>query len=417
MKYITVVELDAPSSDGARRARFRVKWEGCRRKVAVNIGYNIDPASWSSETCRCVARSFHGKRRVPASEINAEIARHEKAAQAAAADFAASPTVEEYRVAFRRYLGRRSSFAEGTDVLSCLTAFIMSESARSGWSENTRAAIGYLRTHLSGFQKYIGSELRPDDFTAETLSDFVVYLRSKDLKDSSVESWLAITTRFLNWCAKSGRMSHTDYKDFSLRIKPGSSDIVFLDWNEIQKVMNMELPAILEHTRDAFLFQCFTGLRYSDLAALKRSDIDETAITFTTQKTSDHLRIELNKYSRAILEKYKDEKSANDRPLPVPSNRHMNRQIKEIGKLCGIDAPVHRTWYESGARKDEILPKWKALGTHAGRRTFVCLMLRLGVPATTVMQWTGHSSYKAMTPYIAVSDAAKAEAMSKLDQL
>lgn len=417
MKYITVVELDAPSSDGARRARFRVKWDGCRRKVAVNIGYNIDPAFWSAETCRCVARSFHGKRRVPASEINAEIARHEKAAQAAAADFTASPTVEEYRAALHRYLGRRSSFAEGTDVLSCLTAFIMSESARSGWSDNTRHSVSGLRAHLRGFQEARGSELRPDDFSTDVLSDFAAYLRGKGLKDSTVEKWFSVLFWFFNWCSKSGRMASADFRDFSLRIKPAASDVVFLDWDELQKVMNTELPKALERTRNAFLLQCFTGLRYSDLAALRTSDVSENAITLTTQKTADHLRIELNKYSRALLEKHKGDKNAKDRPLPVPPNQVMNRQLKEIGELCGITVPVHRTWYESGKRKDEILPKWKVLGTHAGRRTFVCLMLRLGVPATTVMQWTGHSDYKAMLPYIAVSDSAKAEAMSKLDSL
>jgi hypothetical protein len=32
------------------------------------------------------------------------------------------------------------------------------------------------------------------------------------------------------------------------------------------------------------------------------------------------------------------------------------------------------------------------------------------------MKWTGHSDYKAMTPYIAIADNTKAAAMKKFDQ-
>jgi hypothetical protein len=39
----------------------------------------------------------------------------------------------------------------------------------------------------------------------------------------------------------------------------------------------------------------------------------------------------------------------------------------------------------------------------------------MGIPAETVMKWTGHSDYKAMKPYIDISDKAKAEAMTKFN--
>lgn len=52
------------------------------------------------------------------------------------------------------------------------------------------------------------------------------------------------------------------------------------------------------------------------------------------------------------------------------------------------------------------------MGTHAGRRTFICISLILGIPAHTVMKWTGHSDYKAMKPYIDVSDKDRQQAMS-----
>ena len=59
----------------------------------------------------------------------------------------------------------------------------------------------------------------------------------------------------------------------------------------------------------------------------------------------------------------------------------------------------------------------KGYTTHAGRRTFICNALSLGIPANVVMKWTGHSDYKAMKPYIDIADDIKANAMNKFDQL
>lgn len=68
-------------------------------------------------------------------------------------------------------------------------------------------------------------------------------------------------------------------------------------------------------------------------------------------------------------------------------------------------------------RIDEVTPKYALLGTHAGRRTFICNALALGIPPQVVMKWTGHSDYKAMKPYINIADDIKANAMSKFNQL
>ena len=58
---------------------------------------------------------------------------------------------------------------------------------------------------------------------------------------------------------------------------------------------------------------------------------------------------------------------------------------------------------------DEVTPKYALLSTHAGRRTFICNALALGIPAQVVMKWTGHSDYKAMKPYIDIADDIKAK--------
>ena len=181
------------------------------------------------------------------------------------------------------------------------------------------------------------------------------------------------------------------------------------------KVYNLQFPAnkkYLERTRDVFCFQCFTSMRYSDVAKLRREDIEGDIIKVVTEKTGDTIRIDLNKYSRSILEKYKDD----ERPLPVPCNQRMNKWVKEVCFLSGIDQPITTVYYKGAERIEEVHPKYELIGTHTGRRTFICNALTMGIPAATVMEWTGHSDYKAMKPYIKIADEEKAKAMKAFDE-
>lgn len=91
--------------------------------------------------------------------------------------------------------------------------------------------------------------------------------------------------------------------------------------------------------------------------------------------------------------------------------------LKELGELAEINEPVRETYYKGNERIDEVTPKYALLSTHAGRRTFICNALALGIPAQVVMKWTGHSDYKAMKPYIDIADDIKANAMNKFNQL
>lgn len=173
----------------------------------------------------------------------------------------------------------------------------------------------------------------------------------------------------------------------------------------------------MERVRDVFLFQCCTGLRYSDVFNLRRCDVHEDHIDVTTIKTNDTLRIELNEESKSILDRYKNITFENDKALPVISNQKMNDSLHDLCKLAGINEMVRKTYFRGKERIDEIKPKWELVGTHTGRRTFICHALSMGIPPEIVMKWTGHSDYKAMKPYIDVVDEIKAESMKKFDGL
>ena len=91
--------------------------------------------------------------------------------------------------------------------------------------------------------------------------------------------------------------------------------------------------------------------------------------------------------------------------------------LKELAELAEINEPVRETYYKGSERIEEVTPKYALLGTHAGRRTFICNALSLGIPPQVVMKWTEHNDYKAMRPYIDIADDIRANAMDKFNQL
>jgi integrase len=197
-----------------------------------------------------------------------------------------------------------------------------------------------------------------------------------------------------------------------------SKEIIYLEKDEVKRLEDMtfnESQAALERVRDVFLFCCFTGLRYSDVKKLTRYDIRDGVIVFVTKKTVDGIRVELNKHSQAILDKYKDVPFPGHAALPVISNEKMNAHLKDLGKLAGLDTPTRVVWFVKNVRHEELFPKWQLMTTHVARRTFVVNALRLGIPPEVIMRWTGHSSFESMKPYMKIIDEVKRTAMSKFD--
>ena len=252
---------------------------------------------------------------------------------------------------------------------------------------------------------------------------YLSYLEKKGLRNTTIAKNLAFVRWFLRWAHKKGYYNGDMQDTFKPKLKGtdgNSKEIIYLTQDEIKILENYQflpMQAALERVRDVFLFCCFTGLRYSDVAKLKRSDIKDGFIVVVTKKTVDGLRIELNKHSQAILDKYKDMKFPKDLALPIISNVKMNARLKILGQVCGIDEPTRIVYFQGGVRHEEVFPKWALLTTHCGRRTFVVTALQLGIPSEVIMKWTGHNDFSAMKPYVKIVDELKAKAMSRFDGL
>lgn len=314
--------------------------------------------------------------------------------------------------------------------------FIRERSEVSQWTKATHQKFDALKAHIVGWRQDVSF----DDFTSDGLVDFIANMRDdEDLKNTTIGKQMGFLKWFLRWATAKGYNTNTAFQTFTPKLRTAQNQVVFLEWDELMKVFNYTIPengtkvrlrttdgknytkvvhdaSALAKTRDVFCFCCFTSLRYSDAANLKRANISDGAITITTIKTADTLTIELNKYALAVLKRYEGI-DLGGYALPHITNQRMNIYLKDLCELCEINRPITRTYYRGSERIDDTQPKYELIGTHTGRRTFICNALMLGIPAEIVMKWTGHADYKSMKPYIDVADKAKANAMSKFNDL
>lgn len=204
--------------------------------------------------------------------------------------------------------------------------------------------------------------------------------------------------------------SNPYFKDIKTSEQPGK--IITLDWEELMALYNLELedPG-LRICRDGFLLQCFTSLRFSDLRNLKKSDIVNGNIDITNIKTRDLNQIPLNDYSREIIERYQDQPG--NQLIPVLSNQKMNQYLKELGQLAGIDQNITIVQFYGKERKEFVVPKYEALTTHVGRKTFITTALILGMPTELVMSISNHKGYSTFKRYVNIANEAKQNAMDK----
>ena len=396
--------------------RMRVIYNSKRIEIAT--GYRIDASKWDSDLQQ-VKRGCTNKLKQSATEINADLQRYGSEMQKIFKEFEIKeliPTPEQIKDMFNSRL-RNEEQPEGICFMQAFDEFVSERGVQNSWTHSTYEKFAAVKNHLLEFNPSVSFEL----FDEVGLNKYVLFLRDKrKMRNSTIENQLSFLKWFLRWSFGKGYTTLTAYETFKPKLKSTQKKVIFLTWDELTRLRECEIPEskqYLERVRDVFLFCCFTGLRYSDVFNLRRSDIKEDHIEITTVKTADSLIIELNKHSRSILEKYENVVFEKDKALPVISNQRMNDYLKELAELARIDEPIRETYYIGNKRIDEVTPKYALLSTHAGRRTFICNALSLGIPANVVMKWTGHSDYKAMKPYIDIADDIKANAMNKFDQL
>lgn len=232
----------------------------------------------------------------------------------------------------------------------------------------------------------------------------------KKVKQNYFAKVIKVLKSFLNWATDKGYNTKRDFEKF--KASEHDIDIVYLTFKELMTLYEKEFDtARLSHVRDFYCMGCFTGLRFSDLSKLHLANISEDRIVLSIQKTkTQNHAIKLNKYAKAILEKYK---GTIYEPLPVISSQKFNEYIKNCCEIAEINQPFTTHWYVGSKKKTLTQPKHKFITSHTARKTFITNSLLLGMEPKAIKKIANIKKDAVLDKYMKVTEAFTDEQMDK----
>ena len=265
--------------------------------------------------------------------------------------------------------------------------FFKEEIANSSLKESTR------QNHLSTLEllQEFKKEVLFTDLTFEFVSSFDNYLQSKGYHLNTIAKHMKHLKRYINVAINKEYMDIQKYAFRKYKIKSIEGSHTHLAPEELHKFENLQLTGRytrLQKTKDAFLFCCYAGLRYSDFTNLTSANIvefhQETWIIYKSVKTGMEVRLPLYLLFEGkgiqILRRYKDDFNSF---FKLKDNSNINKELNILAGLAKID---------------------KRVSFHTARHTNATLLLYNGANITTVQKLLGHKSVKTTQVYANIMD-------------
>ena len=178
-------------------------------------------------------------------------------------------------------------------------------------------------------------------------------------------------------------------------IKPDTTPRVYLTIEEVRALVKTDCR--YDILKNAFLFSCLTGLRWSDINKLDWSEISQydgsQRITFNQQKTGNVQYLDIPAQAYSLI----DGKEKQGRVFEhLKYSAYFNTELLRWTMAAGIT---------------------KHVTFHAGRHTFAVSLLCNGVDIYTVSRLMGHTEVKTTQVYADIIDSVRKDAMHKIPDI
>ncbi|MEI7585558.1 phage integrase SAM-like domain-containing protein [Runella sp.] len=256
--------------------------------------------------------------------------------------------------------------------------------------------VGVLH-HLEAYEKIAGIAYA-EQMHDQWFQNFLSYLTSLGLKKNTIHSNLNAFKMALRKCCKQFKLPYL-VDEFSYG--PEITTQIFNSVEEIDAMIALDLAGTaLDAIRDAYVIQCYTGLRRGDLKVLlsnpKQFIADQNGKKYfriVTSKTDTVVVIPVSNKILNILER-------RDWRFKSYSIQLYNRGIKKVGQLAGLIKPIEIQYTKNGQKTKEIQPKYELMSSHTARRSFATNAFLAGIPTLKIRQITGHTTESSFMVYI-----------------
>jgi site-specific recombinase XerD len=270
-----------------------------------------------------------------------------------------------------------------------------------------------LKNRLVEFSEQTNTNLTFENLNLLFSEKFINYLiEVENYANNSIEKLLSLLKTFIRW-ANMREYSNISNLDF-LKYKKNETDTFALTLDELRRISKLKISDsdYMKRSRDAFVVACMSGVRFSDVKQISKTQVKDGILELRQQKTKAIAEIPINSEITNILNSYQE-----DKPFAELTNQVVNRYLKEIAKESGIDEPITKSKISGAKVITTTKPKYEFVSFHASRRTFVTISLHLNINAEYVRQVSGHKSLNEFQKYIRMNKKQIIEEYNKVSFL
>jgi integrase len=270
------------------------------------------------------------------------------------------------------------------------------------------ATVHALESVLSYIKDKKHGSLKMDSIKVSDFDTLKTQMLADKLSQNTISLYITQFTYFIKRTYKLGWHKNTVYLTDGLGVAMEDIDThVYLTVEEIKKIQNYKTEdERLALVRDAFVFGCNTGLRFSNLGKLTKNAVANGKLHITTKKGKNAVIIPL---SRVALELF----NRHGGHFPdIKSNSNFNTDIRTICMDLEINEKVLYSNTQGGVKLSEYYKKYELVGSHTMRRSFATNAYKAGVPTLAIMKITGHKTEHNFMKYIRISNEENADLIS-----
>jgi site-specific recombinase XerD len=275
------------------------------------------------------------------------------------------------------------------DFFSIWDEFIRTGADEKKWGQGMVRRLEILKMHLKNIN--INYRIAFNRINEKFYRAFLEYHTNQRFNINYAARNLELFRWFMNWASGKGYTNNLIYRKFRTpsTVKRTSYEDLYLTESELTGLYLVETDkSILQTVRDMFCFACFTGLRYSDLVKLEKTNFIDNNLVIVRTKPASRIEIPLTNIARIIIDKYLS--NPGKKLFPLIHIQKFNIHLKELGRIAGISSPVAPNIKRPQEDSGRIMRKWEVLSSLFARRTFINLGVARGISIETMCELTGN---------------------------
>ena len=253
---------------------------------------------------------------------------------------------------------------------------------------------------LNSFKRFrCGNDLYFVELDSDLLMSYEYFLKSEGLSLNTISFYMRRLRAIYNRAVEEGLTEQNNlFKKVYTSSEKTVKRAIPLKLIKQLKYLDLSYSTAKAFARDMFLFSFYTrGMSFVDIAYLQKKDLKNGILNYRRKKTGQRLYVRWEPCMQEIIEKYASESSSTYLLNIIKDNKNdsrkqylnaltlINRSLKSIGKLIGLDKP---------------------LSMYVARHSWASIAKTEGISLSVISESMGHDSESTTQIYLASIDSS-----------